>query len=124
MKPHSMSLGSGGSTLKGCLPVRRTRSGWRGIQLSGVSLSLSSISLRSISVEWSGDGIVIDPTPDDMLSAEMAAIYGKKMPILCSRETAGENFLIQPRDRDCVSKQGQQCPPELKSVGGGVAENI
>jgi hypothetical protein len=59
-----------------------------------------------------------------MLSAEMAAIYGKKMPILCSRETAGENFLIQPRDRDCVSKQGQQCPPELKSVGGGVAENI
>jgi hypothetical protein len=43
-----------------------------------VSLSLSSISLRLISVEWSGDGIVIDPTPDDMLSAEMGAIYGKK----------------------------------------------
>ena len=107
MKPHSMSLGSGGSTLKGCLPVRRTRSGWRGIQLSGVSLSLSSISLRSISVEWSGDGIVIDPTPDDMLNAAMAATFEKKMPHAYARETAGVNFLKQPRDRDCVSKQGQ-----------------
>jgi hypothetical protein len=87
-------------------------------------LSLSSISLRSISVEWSGDGIVIDPTPDDMLSAEMAAIYGKKMPILCSRETAGENFLIQPRDQGLRFQTRTACPPELKSVGGGVAENI
>ena len=57
MKPCSMSVGSGGSTLNGCLPVKRTRSGWRGTQLSGVSTSRPSIFSQLISLEFSGDGM-------------------------------------------------------------------
>ena len=37
-----MSSGSGGSTLKGCLPVSRTMAGWRLTQRSGFDASFGS----------------------------------------------------------------------------------
>jgi hypothetical protein len=59
-----------------------------------------------------------------MLSAEMAAIYGEEDADPLFAGDSGREFPNTTERQGLRFQTRTACPPELKSVGGGVAENI